>query len=135
MMIFLMNNLKAFGSENKSYSFQNNQKGAELEEIYRYVFAITLAVFASAIVTDVSRIFTIICIPIILKLIDTLRFLEFKNIIYEKYLILLVVLSNFIIQERWIYGVVYQSSPNQALESIYNFFARLVNSLMKNIWI
>ena len=35
MMIFLMNNLKAFGSENKSYSSQNNQKGAELEEIYK----------------------------------------------------------------------------------------------------
>ena len=35
MMIFLMNNLKAFGSENKSYLFQNNQKGAELEGIYK----------------------------------------------------------------------------------------------------
>ena len=35
MMIFLMNNLKAFGSENKSYSFQNIRKDAELEEIYR----------------------------------------------------------------------------------------------------
>ena len=35
MMIFLMNNIKAFGSENKSYSFQNNQKDAELEEIYK----------------------------------------------------------------------------------------------------
>ena len=35
MIIFLMNNLKAFGSENKSYSFQNIRKDAELEEIYR----------------------------------------------------------------------------------------------------
>ena len=35
MMIFLINNLKAFGSENKSYSFQNNQKSAELEGIYK----------------------------------------------------------------------------------------------------
>ena len=35
MMIFLMNNIKAFGSENKSYLFQNNQKDAELEEIYK----------------------------------------------------------------------------------------------------
>ena len=35
MMIFLMNNLKAFGSENKSYSFQNNQEGVELEGIYK----------------------------------------------------------------------------------------------------
>ena len=35
MMIFLINNLKAFGSENKSYSFQNNQKETELEEIYK----------------------------------------------------------------------------------------------------
>ena len=35
MMIFLMNNLKAFGSENKSYPFQNIRKDAELEEIYR----------------------------------------------------------------------------------------------------
>ena len=35
MMIFLMNNIKAFGSENKSYSFQNSQKDAELGEIYK----------------------------------------------------------------------------------------------------
>ena len=35
MMIFLMNNLIAFGSEKKSYSFQNNQKDNELEEIYK----------------------------------------------------------------------------------------------------
>ena len=35
MMIFLMNNLKAFGSENKSYSFQNNQEAAELESIFK----------------------------------------------------------------------------------------------------
>ena len=35
MMIFLMNNLKAFGLENKSYSFQNNQEVPELEGIYK----------------------------------------------------------------------------------------------------
>ena len=35
IMIFLMNNLKAFGSGNKSYAFQNNQKETELEEIYK----------------------------------------------------------------------------------------------------
>ena len=35
MIIFLMNNLKAFGTENKSYSFQNIRKNAELEEIYK----------------------------------------------------------------------------------------------------
>ena len=35
MIIFLMSNLKAFGSENKSYSFQNIRKDAELEEIYK----------------------------------------------------------------------------------------------------
>ena len=34
-MFFLMNNIKAIGSENKSYSFQNNQKDAELEVIYK----------------------------------------------------------------------------------------------------
>ena len=35
MMIFFMNNLNVFGSENKSYSFQNNQEGVELEGIYK----------------------------------------------------------------------------------------------------
>ena len=35
MMIFLMNNLKAFGSEKKSYSFDNIRKDVELEEIYK----------------------------------------------------------------------------------------------------
>ena len=35
MIIFLMNNLKASGSENKSYSFQNIRKDSELEEIYK----------------------------------------------------------------------------------------------------
>ena len=34
-IIFLMNNLKAFGSENKSYSFENIRKDVELEEIYK----------------------------------------------------------------------------------------------------
>ena len=35
MIIFLMNNLVAFGSEKKSYSFHNNQKNTELDEIYK----------------------------------------------------------------------------------------------------
>ena len=35
IMIFLVNNLKAFGSENKSYSFQDIRKDHELEEIYK----------------------------------------------------------------------------------------------------
>ena len=35
MMIFLMNNVKVFGSENKSYLFQNNQEDPELEVIYK----------------------------------------------------------------------------------------------------
>ena len=35
MIIFFMNNLKAFGSENKLYSLQNIRKDAELEEIYK----------------------------------------------------------------------------------------------------
>jgi hypothetical protein len=30
-----MNNLKAYGSENKSYSFENIRKDVELEEIYK----------------------------------------------------------------------------------------------------
>lgn len=34
MTIFLMNNLRAFASENKSYRFQN-KRNAELEEIYK----------------------------------------------------------------------------------------------------
>ena len=34
MIIFFMNNLKAFGSENKLYSLQNIRKDAELEKIY-----------------------------------------------------------------------------------------------------
>ena len=35
MMIFLMNNLKVFGTENKSYSFSNNKKDVDLDEIYK----------------------------------------------------------------------------------------------------
>ena len=35
LMFFLMNNLKAFGSENKSYTFQDIRKDHELEEIYK----------------------------------------------------------------------------------------------------
>ena len=35
MMIFFMINLKAFGSEDKSHSFENIRKDAELEEIYK----------------------------------------------------------------------------------------------------
>ena len=34
-MFFLMNNLIAFGSENRSYSLFNNQKYSDLEEIFK----------------------------------------------------------------------------------------------------
>ena len=34
-MIFFMNNLIAFGSENKSFSWLDKQKDGELEEIYK----------------------------------------------------------------------------------------------------
>lgn len=34
-MIFFMNNLIAFGSENKSFSLLNKEKDGDLEEIYK----------------------------------------------------------------------------------------------------
>ncbi len=104
------------------------------ESILRYTVSILLGTIGAAITTDSTRIFSIILIPLIIHLIIEFKNYEFADIIYKKIIILLTVSSNIFIGEKFVHGEVWTASPNIQMESVYNFFARLVNTLMKDIW-
>ncbi len=105
------------------------------ENILKYASCILFATIGAAITTDSSRIFSIILVPLIIHIILEFKKYKFENILYQKIVILLVITSNFLIGERYVHGEVWTSPPNQQMESVYNFFARIVNTIMKDIWI
>ena len=104
------------------------------ENILKYTACILFGTIGAAITTDSSRIFSIILVPLIIHLILQFKEYEFENNFYEKIIIFVTITSNFLIGERYVHGEVWTSPPNQQMESVYNFFARIVNTLMKNIW-
>ena len=108
---------------------------SKYEEVIKYIVSILFATIGAAITTDSTRIFSIILVPLIIHLLIEFRNYDFSNYLYQKLILFFVVLSNFAIGERFVHGQVWQSSPNQDMESVYNFFARMVNTLMKNIWV
>ena len=94
-----------------------------------------MALLGTGIVVDSSRIFSILLIPTILFLIFEISKYQFVKTYSEKVLITLIIFSTFYLQERHVFGYVRNVSPNLENESVYNFLARIVNSVMKNIWI
>ena len=104
------------------------------ENIIKYSAIVLIATIGAALTTDSSRNFSIILVPLLIHLIIELKEYDFKNILYKKSLILSIVLSNILIGVRFVHGKVWNESPNVDMESIYNFIARMVNTLMKDIW-
>lgn len=100
-----------------------------------YIGSIFVATIGAAITTDSSRNFSIIIVPLLLHLIVEFKKYRFDNIKFKSYLLTSAFISNFIIGIHFVHGRVWKNSPNVETESIYNFFARMVNWLMKDIWI
>ncbi len=101
----------------------------------KYIFSSFVALLGTGIVVDSSRIFSILLIPTIVSLIYELSKYNFVKPYSEKILIILIIVSTFVVQERHVFGYVRNISPNLENESVYNFLARIVNSVMKNIWV
>ncbi len=101
----------------------------------KYIFSSFVALIGSGIVVDSSRIFSILLIPTIVFLIYELSKYKFVRSYSEKVLIIFIILSTFVLEERHVFGYVRNVSPNLENESVYNFLARIINSIMKNIWI
>lgn len=107
---------------------------SKYENILIYIASVLIGTIGAAITTDSTRIFSIIIVPLIVHLIIEFKNYNFYNLIYKKLVILFAVFSNLLIGEKFVHGEVWTSTPNIEMESVYNFFARLVNTLMKNIW-
>lgn len=104
------------------------------ENILKYSSSILFATIGAAITTDSSRIFSIILVPLLIHLILEFMKSDFEKMSYQKIIVFFVIVSNLIIGERYVHGEVWTSPPNQQMESVYNFIARIINTIMKDIW-
>ena len=95
--------------------------------------ALLICIFFTCIALDTSRIFSLSIIPIILHVIKNVKESSFLEK-YMAYFFYIVFLANIIIGPYFVHGNVSSESPNNLVESYYNFIARMVNSLMSNIW-
>jgi hypothetical protein len=95
--------------------------------------ALLICIFFTCIALDTSRIFSLSIIPIILHVIKNIKESSFLEK-YMAYFLYIVFLANIIIGPYFVHGNVSSASPNNFVESYYNFIARMVNSLMYNIW-
>jgi len=105
-------------------------KWSEVKLIY---ISLLICLFFTSLGLDTSRIFSILVVPVLiylLNLINKEKLIDIKtNVAYS-----LSVLSHFLIGVFYVYGNVLTSSPMNNEETFYNFIARIVNSLMSNIW-
>ena len=102
-------------------------------EIKMILISLFIALFFTSIALDTSRVFSILVIPIMIYTLDLFN----KNINFQNKLPLtysIVALSHFFIGVYYFYGSSLTSSPHNEAETFYDFIARMVNSLMSNIW-
>tara|TARA_A100001035_G_scaffold166855_1_gene132183 strand:- start:1717 stop:2796 length:1080 start_codon:yes stop_codon:yes gene_type:complete len=102
-------------------------------EIKMILISLFIALFFTSIALDTSRVFSILVIPIMIYTLDLFN----KNINFHNKLSLtysIVALSHFFIGVYYFYGSSLTSSPHNEVETFYDFIARMVNSVMSNIW-
>lgn len=104
------------------------------EDIVKYNAILIIATVGAALTTDSGRNFSIIIIPLLIHLILRFQEINFKDIIFKKVAIISIVMSNILVGVRFVHGKVWTNSPNVEMESVYNFIARMVNTIMKDIW-
>ena len=108
---------------------------SERQEIIKYLSVVIVSVFATSLGLDTSRIFSIIILPLVIKMIIDFKNQKIQNTTIERIIILLVVGVTFLFQEQYIYGKVNLVSPNQISPNLYDLITKLVNSLFSNIWV
>ena len=102
----------------------------------RITISFLFALIGSSLALDTSRVFSILVIPISLFVLyyfyknvelNSQRIVRFLP--YSSFIILLII------DERHLFGSVYNEYPNQEnIISIYSLVTEFVNNLMRNIW-
>tara|TARA_B100000401_G_scaffold438428_1_gene387031 strand:- start:2952 stop:4034 length:1083 start_codon:yes stop_codon:yes gene_type:complete len=108
---------------------------SERQQIIKYLSVVIVSLFATSLGLDTSRIFSIIILPLVIKMIIDFKNKRISNTTFERTLILLIVGVTFLFQEQYIYGKVNLISPNQISPNFYDLITRIVNSLLSNIWV
>lgn len=104
------------------------------ENTIKYYLVLSICIIATSLGLDTSRIFSILLVPLVLKIIFDFSSNRKAKEINNKLVIFFVVASSLFFQERFIYGVVNLSSPNTESKNFYELIPQIVNSLFSNIW-
>ena len=99
----------------------------------KFLISLLISLFFTCIALDTSRIFSLSVIPISIYTIDRLKNSKFirENL---SYLYILSFTILFIVGPRYVHGSYLKISPNNEIESFYNFIPRIINSIMSGIW-
>ena len=102
----------------------------------RIIMSFLFALIGSSLALDTSRVFSMLVIPISLFVL----YYFYKNVELNskrivRFLPYLSFIILLIIDERHLFGSIYNESPNQEnIISIYSIVTEFVNNLMRNIW-
>ena len=103
------------------------------EHSKKFIISTFICIFFTCIALDTSRVFSLAVIPISIYSIKSFKKSSYldKNL---SYFYIFAFTTTLLIGPRFVYGSVLTNSPNNSIESIYNFIPRIINSLMSSIW-
>ncbi len=103
-------------------------------ESRQYLIALLIMIAATSLGLDTSRIFSILLVPLSIKVIYDFKNNKLLKDINNKIVIFLSTISTLFFQERFVYGKVNIESPNIQSKDFYELIPQLVNSIFSNIW-
>lgn len=100
---------------------------SDSKTIANVVISLIVAILLSSIALDSSRVFSILIVPVVLKIISILKDASLK-IEYKKTVAIFVVVITLVFQEFHVYGKVHNSSPFNDID-LYQFFINSLDTL------
>ncbi|OUX38253.1 MAG: hypothetical protein CBE33_01080 [Candidatus Pelagibacter sp. TMED273] len=100
----------------------------------QYLISLLLMIGATSLGLDTSRIFSILLVPLTIKVIYDFKNSELTKNINSKLVIFISTISTLFFQERYVYGKVNIESPNTESKDFYELIPQIVNSVFSNIW-
>tara|TARA_B100000941_G_scaffold60529_3_gene39841 strand:- start:28236 stop:29309 length:1074 start_codon:yes stop_codon:yes gene_type:complete len=100
----------------------------------QYLISLLIMITATSLGLDTSRIFSILLVPLSIKVIYDFKNNETIQTINSKVLIFISTISTLFFQERYVYGKVNLESPNTQSKDFYELVPQIVNSIFSNIW-
>ena len=100
----------------------------------QYLISLLIMIAATSLGLDTSRIFSILLVPLSIKVIYDFKNNETIQSINSKVLIFISTISTLFFQERYVYGKVNLESPNTQSKDFYELVPQIVNSIFSNIW-